>query len=146
MLNQILKAVFGTKSKRDLKRMAPLVRKINAMEVEYQKLTDEELRAKTDEFKARLANGETLDDIMCEAFAAVKNACRRLVGKTEVGKPPCIRIEGVGGQYLRSGLQIFIVNVEDHFRIGDGKLLERGIDEKVPAVDFGADRAVENHQ
>ena len=81
MLTSILKAVFGTKSKRDLKRMAPLVRKINAIEVEYQKLTDEELRAKTDEFKARLANGETLDDIMCEAFAAVKNACRRLVGK-----------------------------------------------------------------
>ena len=81
MLTSILKAVFGTKSKRDLKKMAPLVRKINAIEEEYQKLTDDELRAKTDEFKARLAKGETLDDIMCEAFAAVKNACRRLVGR-----------------------------------------------------------------
>ena len=65
MLTSILKAVFGTKSKRDLKKMAPLVRKINAIEEEYQKLTDDELRAKTDEFKARLAKGETLDDIMC---------------------------------------------------------------------------------
>ena len=81
MINAILKAVFGTKSQRDLKRMQPLVRKINAIEVELQKLSDEELQAKTPEFKNRLANGESLDDIMCEAFAVVKNACRRLVGK-----------------------------------------------------------------
>ena len=81
MINAILKALFGTKSQRDLKRMQPLVRKINALEVELQKLSDEELQAKTPEFKNRLANGETLDDIMCEAFAVVKNACRRLVGK-----------------------------------------------------------------
>ena len=58
-----------------------MVKKINAIEVELQKLTDEELQAKTPEFKERLAKGETLDDIMCEAFAVVKNACRRLVGK-----------------------------------------------------------------
>ncbi len=58
----------------------PLVRKINALELEYQKLSEEELKQKTQEFKARLANGETTSDIMCEAFATVKNACRRLVG------------------------------------------------------------------
>ena len=81
MLNQILKAVFGTKSQRDLKKMLPLVRRINQLEVEYQKLTDEELQAKTPEFKQRLANGETLDDLLCEAFAVVKNACRRMVGR-----------------------------------------------------------------
>ena len=81
MLNQILKAVFGTKSQRDLKKMLPLVRRINQLEVEYQKLTDEELQAKTSEFKQRLANGETLDDLLCEAFAVVKNACRRMVGR-----------------------------------------------------------------
>jgi hypothetical protein len=81
MINAILKAIFGTKSQRDLKKMQPLVRKINAIEVELQKLSDEELQAKTPEFKNRLANGETLDDIMCEAFAVVKNACRRLVGR-----------------------------------------------------------------
>ncbi|MDR0932697.1 MAG: preprotein translocase subunit SecA [Victivallales bacterium] len=81
MLTSILKAVFGTKSKRDLKKMAPLVHKINAFEEKYQSLSDDELRAKTDEFKNRLANGETLDDLMCEAFAAVKNACRRMVGR-----------------------------------------------------------------
>ena len=81
MINAILKALFGTKSQRDLKRMIPLVKKINAIEVELQKLSDEELQAKTPEFKERLARGETLDDIMCEAFAVVKNACRRLVGR-----------------------------------------------------------------
>ena len=81
MINAIIKAIFGTKSQRDVKRMLPLVRRINALEEEYQKLSDAELQAKTPEFKARLAAGETLDDIMCEAFAVVKNACRRMVGK-----------------------------------------------------------------
>ncbi|MBR7121474.1 MAG: preprotein translocase subunit SecA [Lentisphaeria bacterium] len=82
MINAIIKAIFGTKSQRDVRRMKPLVARINALEVEYQKLSDEELQAKTPEFKERLARGETLDDIMCEAFATVKNACRRLCGKT----------------------------------------------------------------
>ena len=80
MINSILKALFGTKSQRDLKKIVPLVKKINAIELELQKLSDDELKAKTPEFKNRLQNGETLDDIMCEAFAVVKNACRRLCG------------------------------------------------------------------
>ena len=81
MIVSILKKVFGTKSQRDLRRMRPLVARINEIEASYQSLTDEELQAKTNEFKARLAAGETLDDLMCEAFATVKNACRRLVGR-----------------------------------------------------------------
>ena len=85
MLTNILKAIFGTKSQRDLKKMLPLVRRINQLEEEYRKLSDEQLQAKTPEFKERLAKGETLDDIMCEAFAVVKNACRRLAERhTEV--------------------------------------------------------------
>ena len=82
MINALIKAIFGTKSQRDVKRMRPLVARINALEEEYQKLTDEELQAKTPEFKERLAKGETLDDIMCEAYAVVKNACRRMCGRT----------------------------------------------------------------
>ena len=81
MFNAIFKAIFGTKSQRDVKKMMPLVRRINEIEVQLQKLSDEELQAKTPEFKSRLAAGETLDDIMCEAFAVVKNACRRMCGK-----------------------------------------------------------------
>ncbi len=84
MLTNILKAIFGSKSARDVKRMTPLVNRINKLEEEYQKLTDDQLKAKTQEFKDRLANGETLDDILCEAFATVKNACRRLCGTTAV--------------------------------------------------------------
>ena len=80
MLSAIFKAIFGTKSQRDVKKMLPVVARINAIEEDLQKLSDEELKAKTGEFRDRLANGETLDDIMCEAFAVVKNACRRLVG------------------------------------------------------------------
>lgn len=84
MLTNILKAIFGSKSARDVKRMMPLVNRINKLEEEYQTLTDEQLKAKTQEFKDRLAKGETLDDILCEAFATVKNACRRLCGTTAV--------------------------------------------------------------
>ncbi|KPK99428.1 MAG: preprotein translocase subunit SecA [Planctomycetes bacterium SM23_65] len=61
--------------------MQPIVRQINEIEQEYQQLTEEQLRAKTDEFRRRLADGQTFDDILPEAFAAVKNACRRLVAR-----------------------------------------------------------------
>ena len=80
MLTKILKAIFGSKSGRDVKRLLPKVKRINELEAEYQKLSEEQLKAKTAEFQHRLRNGETTDDIMCEAFAAVKNACRRLCG------------------------------------------------------------------
>ncbi len=81
-MNWILRKILGTKNERDLKRIRPLVERINEIERGYQSLTDEQLRAKTDEFRARLAKGETLDDLLCEGFAAVKNACRRLCGQT----------------------------------------------------------------
>ena len=81
MIINIFKKIFGTKAARDLRRMRPLVDRVNELEVEYQKLSEEQLKAKTGEFKERLKNGETLDDIMCEAFAAVKNACRRNMGR-----------------------------------------------------------------
>jgi len=81
-MNSILKKIFGSKTERDMKRMQPMVNQINAQELEYQALSDEQLKAKTPEFKKRLADGETLDDILVEAFATVKNACRRLCGTT----------------------------------------------------------------
>ncbi|MCQ2379529.1 MAG: preprotein translocase subunit SecA [Victivallaceae bacterium] len=83
MIDQVLKLIFGSKSQRDLRKILPLIKKINAIEEGLQKISEDELKAKTTEFKARLAAGETTDDIMCEAFAVVKNACRRLVG-TEI--------------------------------------------------------------
>ncbi|MDD6338148.1 MAG: preprotein translocase subunit SecA [Lentisphaeria bacterium] len=82
MFATIVKKVFGSKSARDVKRLRPLVAKINALEESYQSLTEEQLKAKTQEFKDRYAKGESLDSMMCEAFAVVKNACRRMVGRT----------------------------------------------------------------
>ena len=76
----LLKKIIGTKNDRDLKRLRGWVARINAVEKEYQSLTDDELKAKTAEFRERLAKGETETDILPEAFAAVKNACRRLCG------------------------------------------------------------------
>ena len=84
MISKVLKTVFGTKSDRDLKKMRPLVKRINELEVEYQALSEDELKGKTEEFKKRLQEGETVDSLMCEAFAVVKNACRRLCGTTKV--------------------------------------------------------------
>ena len=76
----LIKTIFGTKNDRDLKRLQPLVARINELEKSYQSLSEEQLKAKTQEFKGRVAAGETLDDILCEAFATVKNACRKLCG------------------------------------------------------------------
>ncbi len=77
----ILKKIIGTKNERELKRLRPLVERINSLEEELHGLSEDELRGKTEEFRQRLREGATTDDIMCEAFAVVKNACRRLVGR-----------------------------------------------------------------
>ena len=76
----LLKAILGTKNERDLKKLRPYVGRINEREKELQALSDDALKAKTQEFRERAAKGETLDDLMVEAFAVVKNACRRLCG------------------------------------------------------------------
>ena len=89
--------VFGTYSQRELKSIYPIVDKITALEDEYKQLTDAELQAKTPEFKARLANGETLDDILPEAFAAVREAADRVLGM----RPYPVQL--VGGIVLHQG-------------------------------------------
>ena len=76
----LLKKIVGTKHQRDVKKIRPLVARINELEQQCQALSDGQLKAKTQEFRDRLAKGQTLDDILCEAFAVVKNACRRLCG------------------------------------------------------------------
>ncbi len=72
--------IFGSYSEKEIKRITPIVEKINSLEPEMEKLTDKELQAKTPEFKQRLANGETLDDILPEAFAVVREASKRVLG------------------------------------------------------------------
>jgi len=84
MFLSILKLFAGSHHRKFLRKCAPLVKRINALETEYQKLSDEQLRAKTDEFKLRHAKGESLDALLPEAFAVVKNAARRLCGTTAI--------------------------------------------------------------
>ncbi len=81
MFNKIISKVFGTKNEREYKKLWPIVEEINRHYESLRKLSDAELQKKTEEFKERLAAGETLDDLLPEAFAVVKDACRRLVGK-----------------------------------------------------------------
>ena len=72
--------LFGTHSEREVKRILPLVDKIEALRPQMDALSDEELRGKTYEFKERLSKGETLDDLLPEAFAVVREAARRVIG------------------------------------------------------------------
>ena len=81
IVNNGLKKIFGSKYERDLIALQPLVDKINEVYESLSSLTDEELKGKTDEFKRRLKEGETPDDIMTEAYAVVKEVCHRLMGK-----------------------------------------------------------------
>ena len=84
MIGKFLKEVFGSKNERELKRMAPIVDTINQLEPQYQALSDADLKAKTLEFKERYTKGETLDELLPEAFAAVReaSACVTLMSKS----------------------------------------------------------------
>src|SRR5947207_513904 len=79
MLDTLLAKVVGTQNERELKRLRPFVAEINALEPSIQTLSDDELRAKTTEFRSRVAQGETLDDLLVEAFAVVREAGRRVL-------------------------------------------------------------------
>ncbi len=97
MFKSVARAVFGDPNERELKRHRLVVEQINALEPEMQKLSDEQLRAKTDEFKARLAGGETLDDLLPEAFAAVREAAVRTIGQRHYD------VQLIGGIVLHQG-------------------------------------------
>ena len=89
--------MFGSYSDRELKSIYPIVDKIEAMADEYKAMSDAELQAKTPEFKTRLQSGETLDDILPEAFATVREASRRVLGLYPY------RVQLVGGVVLHQG-------------------------------------------
>ena len=92
-----LKKIFGTSSQREVKAIMPLVEKIEALEDEYKALTDQQLQAKTPEFQQRLKDGETLDDILPEAFAACREAAWRVLGMRPY------RVQLIGGIILHQG-------------------------------------------
>ena len=106
----LLEKIFGTHSDHELKRIYPIVDRIEAMDEDMQKLTDEELRDKTKEFKERLANGETLDDILPEAFATVREAASRSLHMKHY------RVQLIGGIVLHQGRIA-------EMRTGEGKTL-----------------------
>ena len=106
----LISKIFGTHSERELKLIYPIVDRIEALEPDMEKLTDEQLRAKTDEFKSRLAAGETLDDLMVEAYAVVREAAKRVLGQRH------FRVQLVGGVILHQGRI-------SEMRTGEGKTL-----------------------
>src|SRR6478672_10035503 len=97
MLQTILAKVIGTQNERDLKKLRPIVAQVNALEDSIKPLSDEALRGKTAEFRARLANGETLDDLMPEAFAVVREAGRRVLNMRHFD------VQLIGGMVLHGG-------------------------------------------
>ena len=97
MFASVLKKVFGSKNERVLKGLQPLVRRINELEPSVEKLTDEALTAKTAEFRERLAKGEALDDLLCEAFAVAREASKRVLGMRPFDE------QLIGGMVLHGG-------------------------------------------
>src|SRR3954463_14851899 len=97
MIQQLLAKVVGTQNDRELKRLRPLVAQINALEPSIQPLSDEQLRGKTAEFKVRLANGETLDELLPEAFAVVREVGRRVLNMRHFD------VQLIGGATLHAG-------------------------------------------
>ena len=106
----ILSKFVGTHSEREVKRVLPIVDKIESLEPDFEKLSDEELRDKTREFKSRLARGETLDDILPEAYAAVREAAKRTIDMRHY------RVQLIGGVILHQGRIT-------EMRTGEGKTL-----------------------
>ena len=106
----VFKKLFGTHSEHELKRIKPLVDKVEALRPTMQALSDEQLRAKTDEYKKRLAEGETLDDLLPEAFATVREAAKRAIGLEPY------RVQIIGGIILHQGRIA-------EMRTGEGKTL-----------------------
>ena len=110
MASSFLKRIFGDTSSKELRRIEPIVQKIEDLSDAYAALSDEELQAKTPAFKARLAAGETLDDILPEAFAAIREADRRILGQYP------FRVQLIGGIILHQGRIA-------EMRTGEGKTL-----------------------
>ena len=106
----VVEKVFGTHSERELKRIYPIVDKIEAMRDSMMALSDEELKSKTKEYKNRLSEGETLDDLLPEAFATVREAARRVLNMEHY------RVQLIGGIILHQGRIA-------EMRTGEGKTL-----------------------
>ena len=106
----LFQKLFGTHSDRELKKIYPIADKVMALENTYAKLTDEQLQAKTAEFKQRYANGESLDSMLPEAFATAREAAWRVLGM----KP--YRVQVIGGIVLHQGRIA-------EMRTGEGKTL-----------------------
>ena len=103
-------ALFGSANDRKLRRYSARLARINALEADFEQLDDAALEAKTQEFKTRLANGETLDDILEEAFAAVREAARRTLGQRHYD------VQMIGGMVLHDG-------AISEMKTGEGKTL-----------------------
>ena len=110
MITNLIEKIIGTKSERELKKLYPIVKKINELEKTISPLTDEELKNKTQEFKNRLAKGQTLDDILPEAFAVVREAAKRVLGLRHYD------VQLLGGIVLHQGKIA-------EMRTGEGKTL-----------------------
>lgn len=110
MFAPLLKKLFGSKNEREVKRMLKTVQIVNAFEEQMVALSDEQLRAKTEEFKARIAKGETLDQLLPEAFAVAREAGKRVMGMRHFD------VQLIGGMTLHEG-QIA------EMRTGEGKTL-----------------------
>src|SRR6185436_9958601 len=122
MIQTILAKIVGTQNERDLKKLRPIVGQVGAFEPAIKAMSDEQLRGKTAEFRARLANGETIDDLLPEAFAVVREAGRRVVNMRHYD------VQMIGGMVLHNGALA-------EMKTGEGKTLVATLPAYLNALD-----------
>src|SRR5438309_7053641 len=122
MIQTLLAKVVGTQNERELKRLRPLVGEVGAFEAQMQALSDERLRGKTAEFRQRVANGETLDDLLVEAFAVVREAGHRVLNMRHFD------VQLIGGAVLHQGKIA-------EMKTGEGKTLVATLPDYLNALD-----------
>ena len=122
MVNAILTKIFGTAHEREMKRLGPNIEKINALEPRFKAMSDAELKGMTAQFKERIANGETLDGLLPEAFAVCREASRRVLGMRHYD------VQLIGGMILHRG------SIAE-MRTGEGKTLVATLPAYLNALD-----------
>ena len=129
----IIQKIFGTHSQNELKRVYPIADAVMALDEDMQRLSDEELKAKTKEFKDRLENGETLDDILPEAYAVVREAASRVLGMKHY------RVQIIGGIILHQGRIA-------EMKTGEGKTLVATLPSYLNALEGKTNQDDQQHQ
>jgi len=123
MLNRIVEKISGNYNEKKIKSLTPTIEAINQTYESYHALTDEQIKAKTEEFKQRLHKGETLDDLLIEAYAVVKQACKRMIGQSYEVKGQQVTWQMIPYDVQLVGAIVLHQSTIAEMKTGEGKTL-----------------------